>query len=67
MLDFHPPATPVLWPGLALFMWLFETETAWQMLQENIPEVLADIGFHLRDRRFHAFGSLQVIQAQKLA
>jgi len=67
MLDFHSPATPVLWPGLALFMWLFETETAWQMLQENIPEVLANIGFHLRDRRFHAFGSLQTIQAQKLA
>ncbi|MGL5196029.1 MAG: class I SAM-dependent methyltransferase, partial [Chroococcales cyanobacterium] len=27
LVDFHPPTNPLFWPGLALFFWLFETET----------------------------------------
>ena len=30
LVDFHLPINPVLLPGLAVFLWLFETETAWK-------------------------------------
>jgi len=32
LVDFHLPINPVLWPGLAVFLWLFETETAWKYI-----------------------------------
>ncbi len=65
LVDFHPPTNPLFWPGLALFFWLFETETAWQLLQTNLPELLQEIGFKVDSPRLYAGGSLQVIQAQK--
>ncbi|MBO0349323.1 class I SAM-dependent methyltransferase [Phormidium pseudopriestleyi FRX01] len=63
--DFHPPTNPLFWPGLAVFFWLFETETAWQLLQTNLPELLQQTGFQVDSPRLYAGGSLQVIQAQK--
>jgi demethylmenaquinone methyltransferase/2-methoxy-6-polyprenyl-1,4-benzoquinol methylase len=65
LVDFHPPTNPLLWPGLALFFWLFETETAWQLLQTNLPQLLQQTGFQVDSPRLYAGGSLQVIQAKK--
>ncbi len=65
LIDFHPPTNPLFWPGLALFFWLFETETAWQLLKTNLSELLQEIGFTVDSLRLYAGGSLQVIHAQK--
>jgi demethylmenaquinone methyltransferase/2-methoxy-6-polyprenyl-1,4-benzoquinol methylase len=65
IVDFHPPTIPVFWPGLAVFMWLFETETAWQFLETDLAGLLAAVGFQKSDRTLYAGGSLQVIQAKK--
>lgn len=65
MVDFHQPTNPIFVPGLAVFFWLFETETAWQLLKEDLKKLLTEMGFEVRDRKLYAGGSLQVIQAQK--
>ncbi|MCG8362021.1 MAG: class I SAM-dependent methyltransferase [Pseudanabaenales cyanobacterium] len=65
LIDFHHPTNSVLWPGLATFLWLFETETAWQLLQTDLPALLTKIGFQQVEPILYAGGSLQVIQAQK--
>ncbi|NJR48550.1 MAG: class I SAM-dependent methyltransferase [Leptolyngbyaceae cyanobacterium CSU_1_3] len=65
MVDFHQPTNPIFVPGLALFFWLFETETAWQLIQTDLVELLSEIGFRVSDRTLYVGGSLQVIQAQK--
>ncbi|MDJ0703972.1 MAG: class I SAM-dependent methyltransferase [Leptolyngbyaceae cyanobacterium MO_188.B28] len=65
LVDFHSPTNAFLWPGLATFLWLFETETAWQLLKTNLPTLLTKIGFQHVEPILHAGGSLQVIQAQK--
>ncbi len=65
LIDFHPPTVPILWPGLALFLWLFETETAWQLLETDLMTELQAAGFEACQRILHAGGSLQVIQARK--
>lgn len=65
LVDFHPPTNPLFWPGLATFLWLFETETAWQLLQTDLRDRLAAAGFTTVERQLYAGGSLQVIQARK--
>ena len=65
LVDFHAPTNPIFWPGLSLFLLLFETETAWQLIQTDLAQVLAEIGFQVHKQDLHAGGSLQVIQAQK--
>lgn len=67
LVDFHPPTNPLFWPGLTIFMWLFETETAWQLLDTNLLSLLTEIGFKptLGQPTLYAGGSLQVIQVQK--
>ena len=64
-IDLHQPHNPLFSPGLSLFMTLFETETAWQFVETNLPEKLRSIGFKTCHKTLHAGGSLQVIQAQK--
>lgn len=64
-IDLHQPHNPLFVPGLSLFMTLFETETAWQFVETNLPEKLSAIGFKTCQKTLHAGGSLQVIQAQK--
>ena len=64
-IDLHQPHNPLFVPGLSLFMTLFETETAWQFVETNLPEKLSAIGFQTCQKTLHAGGSLQVIQAQK--
>lgn len=65
LVDFHKPTNPLFWPGLATFLWLFETETSWQLIQNDLVEQLETVGFRKCDRQLHAGGSLQVIQAYK--
>jgi len=65
LVDFHSPTNPIFWPGLSLFLLLFETETAWQLLQTNLAALLTEIGFVVDKLSLYAGGSLQVIQAKK--
>ena len=66
LIDFHRPQMPLMWPGLAVFLWLFETETAWQMIEQDLADQVTQAGFELLSQTFHAGGSLQVIQARRL-
>ncbi len=65
LVDFHSPTNPLFWPGLSLFLALFETATAWQLLQSDLTELLTSTGFQISRTALHAGGSLEVIQAQK--
>lgn len=77
LVDFHRPTNPLFWPGVAVFLWLFETETAWQLIECDLISLLSDVGFDVREvesnsgiissdnYRLYAGGSLQVIQVKK--
>ncbi|HEY9612447.1 class I SAM-dependent methyltransferase [Allocoleopsis sp.] len=65
LVDFHKPTNPLFWPGLSVFLWLFETQTAWQLLETDLVGLLKDTGFEMFEHRLYAGGSLQVIQARK--
>ncbi len=65
MIDLHRPTNPLFMPGLSVFVWLFETHTAWQLLQTDLGELLRTIGFRCNMPVLYAGGSLQVIQAEK--
>lgn len=65
MVDFHRPTNLLFWPGFAVFLWLFETETSWQLIESDVPAVLSEIGFEVGRHALYAGGSLQVIQAKK--
>ncbi|MDZ7963005.1 MAG: class I SAM-dependent methyltransferase [Aulosira sp. DedQUE10] len=65
LVDFHAPTNPIFWPGVSLFLLLFETETAWQLLKTDLPSLLAETGFEASKPTLYAGGSLQVIQARK--
>lgn len=65
LVDFHAPTNPVFVPGLYLFLGLFETATAWQLLKTNLVEALQMVGFEVTRQTLHAGGSLQVIQAKR--
>ncbi|MEB3312422.1 MAG: class I SAM-dependent methyltransferase [Snowella sp.] len=65
LIDLHQPRNLLFWPPLALFLWLFETETAWQLIKMDLVDQLTAIGFRDCQQRLHAGGSLQVIQATK--
>ena len=66
LVDFHAPTNLLFVPGIYLFLFLFETQTAWQLLKTNLVGVLEEMGFKLQNRYFHAGGSLQVVQVEKL-
>lgn len=65
IVDFHKPSNLLFWPGLTVFLWLFETETSWQLLETDLVGLLQDVGFGGIAQTFHAGGSLQVIQGRK--
>lgn len=65
LVDFHAPTNPIFWPGVSVFLLLFETETAWQLLKTDLPGLLTETGFNVGEPTLYAGGSLQVIQAQK--
>ncbi|OKH25596.1 SAM-dependent methyltransferase [Hydrococcus rivularis NIES-593] len=64
-IDLHKPTNGLFWLPLATFMWLFETETAWQLLEADLVEQLKAVGFSECQQRLYLGGSLQVIQARK--
>ncbi len=64
-IDFHKPTNGLFWPPLALFMWLFETQTAWQLLQTDLLAKLEETGFKIVRHKLYVGGSLQVAQAKK--
>ncbi len=75
VVDFHAPTNWLFWPGLALFFLLFETETAWKLINIDFVGLLEEIGFNVnnasltRDKSgavsLYAGGSIQVIHAEK--
>jgi ubiquinone/menaquinone biosynthesis C-methylase UbiE len=65
LVDFHKPQNPLFWPGVAIFLWLFETHTAWQLLDTDLPEDLQALGFVAATTILYAGGSVQVVQARK--
>jgi demethylmenaquinone methyltransferase/2-methoxy-6-polyprenyl-1,4-benzoquinol methylase len=65
LVDFHKPSNFLFLPGLSVFFWLFETETAWKLLKTNLPELLEINGFQASSQKFYAGGSLQVVQVTK--
>lgn len=65
LVDFHAPTNPIFWPGVSLFLLLFETETAWELLKTDLPRLLRESGFEVGEPTLYAGGSLQVIQARK--
>jgi demethylmenaquinone methyltransferase/2-methoxy-6-polyprenyl-1,4-benzoquinol methylase len=65
LVDFHAPTNPVMQAGVSLFLLLFETETAWQLIRTDLTEKIASAGFQIVRQTLHAGGSLQVIQAEK--
>jgi ubiquinone/menaquinone biosynthesis C-methylase UbiE len=67
LVDFHAPTNPLFVPAIAVFLLLFETETAWALLRMDLAASLEDTGFRITRHKFYAGGSLQVIQAEKWA
>jgi demethylmenaquinone methyltransferase/2-methoxy-6-polyprenyl-1,4-benzoquinol methylase len=63
--DLHRPYNWLFWPPLATFIWLFETETAWQLINANLADLLTEAGFTVINQSLYAGGSLQVLQARK--
>lgn len=64
LVDLHRPSNWLFWPPLALFMGLFETETAWQLINTDLGSLLDQAGFTVVRKHLYAGGSLQVIQAK---
>ena len=64
-IDFHQPTNLLFKPPLTVFMWLFETETAWGLLATDLKKQLDTFGFKVDQHRLYAGGSLQVVQARK--
>ncbi|NET01862.1 MAG: class I SAM-dependent methyltransferase [Sphaerospermopsis sp. SIO1G1] len=65
LVDFHPPTNPIFWPGIAVFFWLFETETAWELLNTDLCGLLKESGFVVDTPSLYAGGSLQVLRGSK--
>lgn len=64
-IDLHKPENLLFLPGLNVFMLLFETETAWQLVKTDLPKKLIEANFKILNQKLYAGGSLQVIQAIK--
>ncbi|AIE76029.1 MULTISPECIES: class I SAM-dependent methyltransferase [unclassified Synechocystis] len=64
LVDLHRPSNWLFWPPLAIFMGLFETETAWQLINTDLVALLEQAGFTVVNHSLYAGGSLQVIQAR---
>ena len=71
LVDFPRPTNPVFRPGLAVFLWLFETETAWKYIETDLGSLLAEVGWRsynseeAQQPKLYAGGSIQVIPVQK--
>ena len=65
IIDFHRPTNPLFWLPIATFLWLFETETAWQLLKTDLTQLLSKSGFKVESCQLYAGGSLQVLRSRK--
>ncbi|ACK64420.1 Methyltransferase type 11 [Rippkaea orientalis PCC 8801] len=65
LIDLHKPTNLLFWPPLAVFMLLFETHTAWQLLETDLGRQLESVGFQNYHQQLYGGGSLQVVQATK--
>jgi demethylmenaquinone methyltransferase/2-methoxy-6-polyprenyl-1,4-benzoquinol methylase len=50
---------------VSLFLLLFETQTAWELLKTDLVGLLVETGFEVGEPTLYAGGSLQVIQGRK--
>lgn len=66
IIDFHRPTNPLFWLPIATFLWLFETETAWQLLKTDLHQLLSQSGFKIDSFQLYAGGSLQVLRSIKV-
>lgn len=65
-IDYHQPTNPLFWPPLAIFLWLFETHTAWRWLRADLPALLFAAGnWRAPQKRLIAGGSLQIVRIEK--
>ncbi|WP_445310125.1 hypothetical protein [Microcoleus vaginatus] len=44
LVDFPRHTNPVFWPGLAVFLWLYENEAAWKLSGTDLGSLLAEVG-----------------------
>ena len=71
LVDLHRLTNPVFWALLAVFLWLFETETAWQLSETDLGSLLAEVGWRSdnseedQQPKLYAGGNIQLIQVQK--
>jgi ubiquinone/menaquinone biosynthesis C-methylase UbiE len=65
IVDFHRPNNWLFWLPLVAFLWLFETETAWKLIETDLVKLLRTNGFVVDYKRLYAGGSLQIIYAHK--
>ncbi len=66
IIDFHRPTNPLYWLPIATFLWLFETETAWQLLKTDLHQLLNTSGLTVESCQLYAGGSLQVVRSRKV-
>jgi ubiquinone/menaquinone biosynthesis C-methylase UbiE len=67
IIDFHRPTNPLFWLPIATFLWLFETETAWQLLKTDLSLLLSKSGLKVESCQLYAGGSLQVLRSRKVS
>jgi ubiquinone/menaquinone biosynthesis C-methylase UbiE len=66
LVDFHRPTNLLFMPGLSIFFWLFETDSAWHLIETDLVAMLEAVGFKIINApTLYAGGSLQVIQVCK--
>ena len=65
IIDFHRPTNPLFWLPVATFLWLFETETAWELIKTDLSQLLINSGFKVESCQLYAGGSLQVLRSGK--
>ena len=56
IIDFHRPTNPLFWLPVAAFLWLFETETAWELINTDLHQVLSQSGFTVASCQLYAGG-----------
>lgn len=65
LIDFHVPTNPLFWPGLAMFLWLFETHTSWELIRSGLEESIKKVNLQLDQTVYAVGGSLQILRAHK--
>ena len=65
IIDFHHPTNPLFWLPVTTFLWLFETETAWELIKTDLHQLLTKSGFAIASCQLYAGGSLQVLRSSK--